>query len=323
MQRPPVSVVVATHGRARLLPRLVAALEVQGIPDLEVVVIDDASPDDTTGVLQKLAATTGVRLSWQRLPQNSGPATARNAGWRAACGDVIAFTDDDCTPQPGWLAGLLEQIGAADVVQGRTEPDPAQLSAVGPFSRTLEVTREDGYYQTCNIAYRRAWLERLGGFNERFRHPTGEDTDLAWRAREAGARTAFADAALVLHDVRPSRFRTHLLDTWRWEGVVLAVREHPGLRRQLHSRWFWKAAHPPALLALAGVALAAVSLPPVLRWVGALLWLPYADLRLRRLPLRGTRIRQRVPLLPLVFVADAAEVGVCAVASVRYRCLLL
>src|SRR4051812_244886 len=90
------SVVVATRNRAALLPRLVAALEAQaGAPAFEVVLVDDASHDHTPTTLEQLTESASVPVRHLRLDENRGPATARNAGWRAARGELIAFTDDD------------------------------------------------------------------------------------------------------------------------------------------------------------------------------------------------------------------------------------
>src|SRR5205085_6868290 len=93
---------------------------------------------------------------------------ARNAGWRAARAPIVAFTDDDCVPQPGWLAALASGMTDADVVQGRTVLDEAQRR--GPFSPHVEVGGPSWIFQTCNIAYRRSILEAIGGFDERFRY---------------------------------------------------------------------------------------------------------------------------------------------------------
>jgi cellulose synthase/poly-beta-1,6-N-acetylglucosamine synthase-like glycosyltransferase len=288
-----------------------------------MIVVDDASTDDTWDSLCRLAASNRVPLRPLRTPHNSGPAAARNVGWRASQGRLVAFTDDDCVPQPGWLAALASALDRADLVQGKTVPDPAQASNSGPFSRTLQVTTETGFYQTCNMGYHRDLLQRLGGFDERFRHPTGEDTDLAWRARQHGARSAFEPTAVVHHDVRQSSFLTHLRDTTRWEGVVLAVRLHPGLRRHLHQRWFWKDSHPPALIALGGVSLTVrPKARGMSRLTGVVLLLPYIRYRTSKNPLGGGP-RRRLAALPAALVADLAEVGVVAAASVRYRSLLL
>lgn len=321
---PEVAVVVATYRRSALLPRLVAALEgQQDAPPFEVVLVDDASPDDTAAVLTRLADSAGVPLRVLRQPSNGGPAAARNTGWRSTNAPLVAFTDDDCVPQPGWLAGLFRAIGSADIAQGRTRPDPAQAAARGPFSRTLDVPAMDGFFQTCNIAYRREWLDRLGGFDEEFRHPMGEDTDLAWRAREEGARAVFVPDALVDHDVRPSSAWVQIRDSARWESVVLIVRKHPEIRSLLHSPLFWKAAHPPALLAAAGLGAGLLPGNRVRRAAGLAMLLPYAKHRVVDAPLPNIRRRQRVALLPAALAVDLAEVAVLAAASVRYRRLVL
>lgn len=320
---PLACVVVATHNRAHLLPRLLRALAGQtDAPSYAVVVVDDASGDDTPRRLADLQRELPIAITTRRLPHNRGPATARNVGWRSSDAPYVVFTDDDCEPQPGWLAAICRGLQNADLAQGRTCPAPDQLSAAGPFSRTLSVESEDGFYQTCNIGYRREWLQRLGGFDEDFRHPAGEDTELAWRAIEAGATTAFCPDGVVHHDVRPSSVVATLRDTPRWGSVVLAVRKHPPLRRRLHSPMFWRASHPPALAAVIGLAVAARRGKASVA-LGAALTLPYVRFRLQVSPLPHLRRRQRVLLLPAALLVDAAEVAVCAGASVRYRRLLL
>ena len=318
------SVVVATHNRAHLLGRLIAALERQeGGGSFEVVVVDDASTDDTCEVVERLATTSRVPLKALRVAHHSGPATARNVGWRAASGEVIAFTDDDCVPQPGWLAALTTHVIDSDIVQGRTLPDPAQAPRLGPFSHTMLVTGEDGFYQTCNVAYRRGVLERVSGFDERYRHAYGEDVDLAWRAKDTGATSAFAADAVVHHDVTPSSLVDHVRRTKRLENVVLAVRGHPRARSYCYRRWFYQSSHPAALLALSGIAVAtAPRVPRPWRTAGIACVLPYLRLRTVVNPLRVRR-RYRLAVTPLALVADLAEIAVLAKASVRHRTLLL
>jgi GT2 family glycosyltransferase len=321
---PTVAVVVATHGRSILLPRLLRSLASQrGAPPYEVVVVDDGSRDDTWVTLQRLASGAPVPVRVLRLPRNRGPASARNAGWRSTVAPLVAFTDDDCVPTPDWLAGMVRGLQTADLAQGCTLPDPAQLARSGPFSRTLRIEHEDGFYQTCNLGYRRESLARAGGFDEEFRHPAGEDTELAWRVLAAGARSVFVPDALVHHDVRPSSVLAALRDTRRWGSVVLAVRKHPPLRDRLHSRRFWRASHPPALLAVGGLCILALTRGSPRVPLGAALLAPYARFRLAAEPLPTAGRRRRVALLPAALLVDAAEVAVCAATSVRQRCLLL
>src|SRR5439155_6227435 len=200
-----------------------------------------------------------------------------------------------CGPQGGWLAGLVRGLAEADTVQGRTIPAPLQASRRGPFSHVVEFDEPDGYFETCNIAYRRRMLELLSGFDEAFHYAAerrrgagpifGEDADLARRALEHGARTAFDPHALVFHDVDRSSFRARLRKARRLEGLPGLVRRHPAVRDAMYWRWFYISYHPPALLAAAGTVLA---VRPRSRWwqrlLGALCWLPYADNRMHRIP---------------------------------------
>jgi glycosyltransferase involved in cell wall biosynthesis len=316
-------VVVATHGRAALLPRLLAALEAQaGVPAFEVVMVDDGSPDDTWATIERLAAGSTLSVRGVRMPGQSGPAAARNAGWRAAGGRLVAFTDDDCVPQSQWLATLIGALDEVDLAQGCTIPDPAQQHLLGPFARTMEVRTETGYYQTCNVAYRRSVLEAVGGFDDDLRQ-AGEDIELATRALAAGATTRFCDDAVVHHDVRPSSLRAHLRGTRRWGGIVLAVRKQPALRERLYHRVVWKPSHVPAVVAAAGVLTVLAAPGARAKIAGAAAVLPYVRHRLVTQPLPHTDPADRLALLPHALVADLAEVGVLAAASARYRCLVL
>lgn len=326
MSEPAVSIVVPTYRRGSLLARLVAALESQrDAPPFEVIVVDDASPDGSGETLEKLAADASIPVRPIRLRTNGGPARARNTGWWAATAPIVAFTDDDCVPQPGWVAALVAPFGSgADLVQGRTAPHPGQLDRRGPFSRTIDVDHEAGFYETCNMAYRRELLERLGGFDEQFRYPHGEDTDLAWRALDAGARPAFAHDAVVWHDVTPSRFVDRLRDARRKEGTVLAVRRHPALRDRFEQRWFYRPSHVPALVSLAGALVAARNpRSPLHLAVGAALQVPYANYRYRGYEPINCRRRELPAYIPAFLVADLLDIAVLARASVRYRTLLL
>ena len=314
---------MATHGRAGLLPRLVAALERQtGATPFEVILVDDGSSDDTWETIERLAATSRLSLRGVRMPRQSGPAAARNAGWRAAEGPLVAFTDDDCVPQPDWLATLADALVHADIAQGCTQPDPAQQHLLGPFARTMDVRSETGYYQTCNVAYRRSVLEAVGGFDDDLRQ-AGEDIELATRAIRAGATTAFCEQAVVFHDVRPSSLRDHLRATRRWGGIVLAVRKQPVLRDRLQHRLLWKSSHLPAVLAAAGLLTTVGATSGRGRLVGIAALAPYMRHRLVVQPLPHTAGADRVALLPQALVADLAEVAVLAVASARYRCVVL
>jgi glycosyltransferase involved in cell wall biosynthesis len=254
--QPLVSVVISSWNRAGLLPRLIQALEGQTLsPDsFEVVIVDNASTDDTSDVLARLASTSSVALRWKRIEPNRGPASGRNAAFSLSTAPIIAFTDDDCVPDPGWLeAGLRALDAGRRVVVGSTRPNPEQIDLLArPYART--VTEDEGmrFYNTCNVFYRRADVEGAGGFDERFSSPGGEDTDLAWRVLGEGAEAGFAAEAIVYHDVHADGLAGAAREAIRWTNIPLVVARHPSARRLLHWRVFWKPSHPRALLAMRG-----------------------------------------------------------------------
>jgi glycosyltransferase involved in cell wall biosynthesis len=224
------SVIVPAHDAAATLGRTLAALAGQDLAEeFEVIVVDDGSADSTA----EIAADAGVRLV--RHPRPLGPAAARNSGAAGAAGDVLAFTDSDCYPTPGWLRNALAAAAEADLVQGAVRPDPAVEPE--PFDRTVWVVAEVGLYETANLIVRRDWFERVGGFEDwlgaRVGKPLAEDVWLGWRLRRAGARTAFSEAALVHHEVFRRDPAEYVAERARVTYFPDIVEKVPELRREL------------------------------------------------------------------------------------------
>jgi GT2 family glycosyltransferase len=321
---PGVSVCVATYRRPRQLTRLLAHLAaLDGPPQgFEVVVVDDGSPADAGigAILAEEASRFPVALRWRSLPVNSGRAAARNAAWREATGEWVAFTDDDCRPDPKWLHHLLEAVaggpGTVGIVQGRVAPDPDRAGLLSnPLARSLRVDKLSGYYETANIAYRRDALEAVGGFDDRF-PGAGEDTDLGWRVRERGFEANFAPDALVVHDVEVRSFAEDLRDRRRWGDVVGVVKRHPGTRRLIWKPLVFRKSHVLPLLAIAGLPLCLVS-PKTRAGYGAAMALGVVR--------RARRGRNRGGIWPelQVLAGDFYEVGVVLRANFEQRTVLL
>ena len=251
-QSPEISVVIPTRGREA---RLAFALEALGEQTLdperfEVVVV---RADDRPAPAAELPE--GLRVRSMTAPA-SRPGQ-RNVGWRAARGRLIAFTDDDCRPEPGWLEELLARDGGEGVfVQGRTEPDPDEIHLLHGLARSVRVDAPSPWHETCNIAYPRALLDRLGGFDEAF-ESSGEDTDLGLRAIEEGASPAYAPAALVHHAVVARPLNAAIRDgLTRWESTPLLYRRHPPLRARLYGGVFFNRTHAAVCGAALGLVLA-------------------------------------------------------------------
>jgi glycosyltransferase involved in cell wall biosynthesis len=254
-----ISIVVPTRNRAQRLHALLASLAGQEGPPFEVIVVDNASDDDTLRVVGEADAEHDAHIRAIHLPQPMGPAIARNRGWRAAQGGLVVFTDDDVVAQPGWLAALAaaHERDPEAVIQGRTEPDPREAHRLAAFTRSQHATGPGPWFQTCNIAYPKALLEQLGGFDESFWEAAGEDTDLGWRAIESGARVIYEPGALNWHAVHEPGAIQLIRSAQKWRLVVHTIARHPQIRDSLHRRIFWKPAHERMLAGALGVAVAA------------------------------------------------------------------
>lgn len=251
-----LSVVVPTYRRPELLARCLAALLAQTLPRsrYEIIVCDDGPDADVRALLARLSVPDGSRPALRYLPvaATQGPAGARNAGWRAAHAPVIAFTDDDTVPDPGWLeAGLKAMAPAVDAVAGRVVmpvPDP-------PTDYERDAGRLGrAEFVTANCFVRRATLERLGGFDERYSQAWREDSDLHFALLEQGCRIERAPDAVVVHPLRPARFAAGLSMQRKIMFDVLLYRKHRHHYRQRIRRgppWFYLAV---TLLALAAPA---------------------------------------------------------------------
>ena len=313
-------VVVSAYDRVPLLPSIVAALKAQSVADFEAVLVDNGSRDGTFDELRRLTLDD-PRFRVLRVEQNRGPATARNLGWRSAAAPQVAFTDDDCVPDPGWLAGLLRAAEQADFVQGRTIPaDPPPTRRPGWFDRSQRIERWSGRYETCNLLVGRRWLEQLGGFNEQFSIAMGEDTDLGLRAEAAGATHTFADDAVVVHHLWPSGFREYLHQRRRYAEQVELMRVNPAARGLLRWGFVLRGVH---LLVWAFVPLTAASIALGAPWLplGVVAgWVALNTHRTRHRPFPAWR---RAGYSAVHLVGYAYETVCFAAASVRYRSLVV
>lgn len=320
MTTPRACIVVSAYNRAELLPGLVAALQAQTEPGFEAVLVDNGSTDGTLVELHRLTAAD-PRFVVLRIEENRGPARARNLAWRSATAPWVAFTDDDCAPEPGWLEALLEASATADFVQGRTvwaSYEPSDRPRW--FDRAQRIERWSGRYETCNLLISREVLERHGGFNEQFRIAMGEDTDLGLRATAAGATTAFAPEAVVAHHIWPCGFRDYLRQRRRYSELVELMGVNPAARGLLAGGYVLRGVH---VLVWGLVPVTAVSVLAGVAWVPAvpvLAWVALNTYRTRRRPFPAW---QRFAFSAVHLVGYAYETACFAIASVRYRSLVI
>ena len=168
--------------------------------DYEVIVVDDGSMDATPEV----AAAQGAIVIRQ---ENAGPASARNHGARAACGEILVFTDADCVPAPDWLTNLVRPFENEAVVgvkgaylssQKEVISRFVQLEYESKYHRMLKLPRLDSI-DTNSAAYRRAIFMQNGGFELSFSRPSVEDQEFAFRLSQKGYLLVFAPSARIYH----------------------------------------------------------------------------------------------------------------------------
>ncbi len=205
---PFVSVIVPVYNQADRLARCLAALAAQTYPRdrYEVVVVDNGSTEDIRSVV---ARWEGMRYAYESRP---GAYAARNRGIALAEGSVLAFTDADCLPAPGWLAAGVDALCAhpeSGLVGGCIEVrDPvgrrdlvARFEALTAFNqeRHLQVHR---YGCTANLFTWKAVFEQVGRFDATLF--SGGDQEWGHRVWKAGYALCYAPAAVVVHPPRRS-----------------------------------------------------------------------------------------------------------------------
>ncbi len=201
---PDISVIIPVYNGAQVIAACLESLLNQNYPSnaYEIIVVNNASTDSTAQVVEKYP----VRLLYcaQR-----GPSAARNYGIAHSSPSIVAFTDDDCIASPGWLSSLASAYADPTVVGAggpilayqRENASPVEIFS-HQYSPLINYISGEAEYlphlYTANASYRKALVDRVGGFNARLL--TAEDVDLAWRIQiNTGSRLQYVPEAVVYH----------------------------------------------------------------------------------------------------------------------------
>ena len=249
-----VSVLICTYNRARLLEQTLAALSAAASPpdcEVDVVVIDNNSTDETTSVIARAAQHSRWPIR-SALERSQGKSFALNRGLTLARGDVLALTDDDVLPADDWLVRMVDRFRTPDIVfvfgkvlpRWEVPPPPELLTTVardiwGPLALVDygdDVVRYDaesfGVRRLpigANLAIRRDAIERVGGWRTDLGKVdnsliAGEDHELCVRLYRAGLYSGIYDPDVaVRHFVPASRLRRSYFRRWfYWHGRTIA-----------------------------------------------------------------------------------------------------
>jgi len=239
---PLISVVVCSYDRHRTLGlalESVACQETGGEFEFEVVVIDDGSANETREVVRRASRCAAVPVRYIR-ESGRGIPFARNRGVEEACGEWIAFFDDDQIAEREWLRELMRTAleTGAQIVGGvrRLEYLGEPPSEVAPMTREVlgekyygpRACRSNRYTLACtgNVVVRREVFDRIGRFDTNM-HRGMSDIDLMRRAFDAGVDAWYTPHAVVHHLIPPYRLgEDYLKWTSLRTGTNLSVINH-------------------------------------------------------------------------------------------------
>jgi GT2 family glycosyltransferase len=268
---PRASVIIATYSRARLLDECLQHLAIQAfLPGDEVIVVDNASVDDTAAIVARHQATFPAPLRLIHEPQ-PGKSHALARALPAAHGDVLAFLDDDVNVDAGWLAVVRATMRDSSIglMGGRVAPRweshvpdwmrsaPYQHPRLGAPLGLLEypagvVELGPRTVLGANMAVRRHVFDVVGGFAThlgklRGTLLSGEDHELCLRVQRAGFKAVYVPGAIVHHWVPAERARVgYFLQWFYWSGITHAIMDaETGGERN-----FSPAAHPRSVMGL-------------------------------------------------------------------------
>ncbi|NJM98344.1 MAG: glycosyltransferase [Phormidesmis sp. RL_2_1] len=259
---PTVSVIVPIYNGERDLAGLIDCLLKQTYPidRVEYLLVDNGSGDRTPELIQTAviqAKSQGITVRGLQETDIQSAYAARNTAIRQATGEVLAFTDADCYPQPDWLAKLIQGFtdDTIGLVVGEVTAFPGKTWLERYAERKRLMSQKDtlahpfcGYGQTANLAIRASALKEIGLFRPRM--TTGGDADICWRLqREGGWQLVFAESAVVQHhhrttfqDLRAQWYRYGRSNRYLHQlyGVKLARPLRPKEIRHTLTRWLLK-----------------------------------------------------------------------------------
>lgn len=220
-----ISAVVCTKDRPELTGDCIRALIENKCPELEILIVDQSTDGSTAAAISEiLSHDSRVRYIPSKV---IGVSHGRNIAIRQSTGDVIAFTDDDCIPDPNWVQSIktgFESNPEVDAIFGRCVPYDKVLPGERPIAIKLD-TDVQYFSGKCNpwkpghgnnMAFRREIFDKAGCFDEMLgpgrEFLSSEDADLTYRVLKAGLRVMYSPDAVIRH----RQFR-HGSDFWQVE----------------------------------------------------------------------------------------------------------
>jgi glycosyltransferase involved in cell wall biosynthesis len=319
------SIIIPTFNRQASLLETLDSLFNQTFPreNFEIIVVDDGSTDETEKVMIEMEKNH-FNLRYLRQ-ENKGAASARNLGILNANGEIIGFTDDDCTVNSTWIISAVESFERNEIsgVQGITLPEREiklrnKIFAIAdmPFINFDEYNP----YPTCNIFYKRKNLIEISGFDEKL-GSYSEDTDLAIRIMKQGNIIHLNKNMIVYHETRYLNLLTFIFKRLkRLESVPLFVKKNPEFRKRLFLGIFYQKNHIYPFFLLITTLLYIYKVNVLIPALFTILFYLYSrvitDRDYKMMPLR-------IFFFWRYFLLDFASIYYLLIGSIKYKCILI
>ncbi|NEQ45894.1 MAG: glycosyltransferase family 2 protein [Leptolyngbya sp. SIOISBB] len=255
MSPPRISAIICTHNRDEYLGAAIDSLLDQDCDAYEVIVVDNASTDETRTVVEARLAHPRLQYIYEAT---LGLSTARNAGAQAAQGEILAYLDDDAEASRGWLKALIEiydqnsQVaiagGRVTLIWPENQTPPNWLSVnmtgnLGAYDLGNEITyiTQPGLTpRGLNYSIKADFLDKIGGFDTKLGRVgknllSNEELYMTEKALQQGYQVAYLPHALVAHNVAPGRLAPawFMSRSW-WQGISECYREQVAGRSGWH-----------------------------------------------------------------------------------------
>lgn len=210
-----VAVAIAAYNEEKDIAAVIKALLKQKFKPTQIVIVNDGSKDRTDEIIRSFSSRH--RFIKYIAQENAGPAVARNRAWRNTRKDIdiVAITDGNCVPEPNWLEELVKpfsdpKVGAAGGTYKTLNPENllARFFGMEVAWRYRNIKGEIDAHGTYNLAIRKKVLEEVGGFNEKYRKPSGEDWDLTYKISRKHKIIYVPKAVVGTH--HPEKVRSYL-----------------------------------------------------------------------------------------------------------------
>lgn len=256
MSLPFISAIICTHNRDGYLGAAIDSLLAQDFPSYEVIVVDNASTDTTKAVVEARLPHPKLQYVYE---STLGLSVARNAGAKAAQGEILAYLDDDAEASPQWLTALSEIYVADEKVAiaggkvtliwppGRTAPKwlskelAGNLGAYDLGSDIVYITQPGLTPRGLNYSIRADFLAAISGFDPNLGRVgknllSNEELVMTEKALKQGFKVAYLPEALVAHNVAPARLEPgwFMSRSW-WQGISECYRESLSQQLGAHS----------------------------------------------------------------------------------------